>query len=91
MLGILHMDIDSCIKVYRDIAPDIFPVEGLLSGSRLGRLAKIITKDQRFSPIPFEKAIKSLVVDQLKERATAGEDTPMRFEVDQPGSDRCKV
>lgn len=92
MLGILRMDVDSCIKAYQEMAPDIFPVESMLSGSSLGRFAKIIAKDQRFSPIPFENAIKSLVTDQLKERATHGEDTSMKFEVAQPGSDRpCRV
>lgn len=92
MLGVLCMDIDSCINAYRDMAPDIFPVQSMLAGSKLGRFAKIIAKDQRFSPIPLENAIKSLVVDQLKERAVGGENTPMKFEVSQPGSDRhCKV
>lgn len=86
------MDIDSCIKAYRDMAPDIFPVESTLSRSTLGRFTKLITKDLRFSPIPLENAIKSLVVDQLKEKATKGENTPMKFELTQPGSRQpCKV
>lgn len=92
MLGILRMDIDDCINAYLDMAPDIFPVESILSGSTLGRLAKIVAKSRRFSPIPLENAIKRLVVDHLKERATNGENTPMKFEAAQPGSDRlCKV
>lgn len=92
MLGILRMDIDTCINTYLDMAPDIFPVESTLSGSTLGRFAKIIAKHQRFNPIPLENAIKKIVVDQLKERATEGENTLMNFEVAQPGSDQaCKV
>lgn len=92
MLGVLRMDIDSCIQAYLNMAPDIFPVEGILAGSKLGRFAKILAKDQRFSPIPLEKAIKKLVVDQLKERTTEGENTPMRFAVAQPSSyQSCKV
>lgn len=92
MLGVLRMDIDSCIKAYQDMAPHIFPVESMLAGSKLGRLTKYITKAQRFSPVPLENAIKRLVVDQLKERATDGENTPINFEVAHPGSDRpCKV
>lgn len=63
MLGVLRMDIDTCIKAYCDMAPNIFPVESLLSGSTLGRFAEIMAKDQRFSPIPFENVIKDLVLD----------------------------
>lgn len=86
------MDIDACIKAYLDMAPDIFPVESMLSSSRLSRFAKIVARDQLFSPIPLENAIKRLVVEQLKERATDGENTPMKFEVAQPASDQpCKV
>ncbi|MCJ1471106.1 hypothetical protein MMC07_009754 [Pseudocyphellaria aurata] len=92
MLGILRMDIDTCIKAYLEIAPDIFPVESMFSNSTLGRFTKVVRKKERFSPIPFENAIKRLVADHLKERATDGENTPMKFEVAQQGSDRlCKV
>lgn len=92
MLGILRMDIDTCIDTYLDMAPEIFPLEGRLSGSSLGRMAKIITNHQRFNPIPLENAIKKIVVDQLKERAIDGENTLMNFEVAPPGSFQpCKV
>ncbi|MCJ1462238.1 hypothetical protein MMC07_000838 [Pseudocyphellaria aurata] len=91
MLGVLRMDIDSCIKAYLDMAPDIFPGERILADNKLGRIVKSHVKDRR---IPLQKAIKKLVVDQLKERATEGENTPMRFEAAQLSSEPeppCKV
>lgn len=38
MLGVLKMDINQCIDAYLEMAPKIFPVEGMVSGSKLGRL-----------------------------------------------------
>ncbi|MCJ1470163.1 hypothetical protein MMC07_008808, partial [Pseudocyphellaria aurata] len=87
MLGVLRMDIDSCISAYLKMAPNIFSVKNMLADSKLSRIKKVLTGDPRFSPIPLEEAIKGLVVEQLKERATEGENTPMRFEPEPP----CKV
>lgn len=42
------MDIDSCIEKYIDISPEIFPVEGLISGSRLGKALTVLSGQQRF-------------------------------------------
>ena len=41
MLGTLRMDIDTCINEYIDMAPEIFPVENIVSGSTLGKLVKV--------------------------------------------------
>lgn len=87
MLGLLEMDVDTCIETYSSLARDIFPLEGWLSGSKLGRLKKAATGKQRFSPAPFEAAIKNLVAE-----ATGEEETPMRSEL--PQTDRshsCRV
>ena len=87
MLGLLRMDVDTCIETYSSLARDIFPLEGWLSGSKLSRLKKAATGKQRFSPAPFEAAITRLVAE-----ATGGEDTTMRSELPrtQP-SHKCKV
>ena len=87
MLGLLRMDVDTCIETYSNLAKDVFPLEGWLSGSKLGRLKKAATGKQRFSPAQFEAAIKRLVAE-----ATGEEETPMRLELPhtQP-SHRCKV
>lgn len=37
MLGVLKMDIMSCIDAYLEIAPKIYPIEGIVSGSKFGR------------------------------------------------------
>ena len=87
MLGLLRMDVDTCIETYSSLARDIFPVEGWLSGSKLGRLKKAATGHQRFSPAPFEAAIKRLVGE-----STGGEETPMRSELLHTQSNhKCKV
>ena len=80
MLGVLHMDIDSCIKEYLAMAPKIFPVEGIFSGSKLGKLVKVARGKQRFNPQPFEIIIKKLIADHLKTRSSDGENTTLRFE-----------
>lgn len=89
MLGVLHMDIDSCIKEYLAMAPKIFPVEGIFSGSKLGRLVKVARGKQRFNPQSFETIVKKLIADHLKTRSSDGENTTLRFEAFT--SQQCKV
>jgi hypothetical protein len=92
MLGTLRMDIDTCINEYIDMAPDIFPIEGAISGSKFGKLIQVVRGRQRFDPLPLEEAVKRLVRKHLAERATEGEDTPMRFEVSRDNEGpQCKV
>lgn len=83
------MDIDSCINTYIDMAPKIFPVEGIMSGSRLGKLLSAARGLQRFNPAPFEAAIKTLIKDHLTARSIAGENTLLRFEA--AVEHRCKM
>ncbi len=87
MLGLLRMDVDTCIETYSSLARDIFPLEGWLSGSKLGKFKKAATGKPRFSPAPFEAAIQRLVAE-----STGGGGTPMRSELPhtQP-SHKCKV
>ena len=85
------MDIDTCIDEYLKMAPGIFPIETLISGSKIGKLFTIARGQQRFDPKPLEDAVKGLVVKHLGERATAGVDTPLRFDASRNKSPRCKV
>jgi hypothetical protein len=92
MLGTLQMDVDTCINEYLDMAPDIFPVEGVISGSKLGKLMRVVRGSQRFDPVHLEEAIKRLVKNHLADRATAGEDTPIQFEASRDNKNpQCKV
>lgn len=36
------MDIQTCIDEYLELASKIFPVEGLLRGSKVGKLVKVM-------------------------------------------------
>lgn len=89
MLGVLQMDIDSCITKYIEMAPEIFPVEGTFFGSRLGKLTTAMQGKPRFNPASLELAIKSLVRHNLRIRSADGENTAMRFE--SLTSQSCKV
>jgi hypothetical protein len=89
MLGILRMDIDTCIKEYLEMGPKIFPVEGLISGSKISRLLKVLSDNPRFDPEPLEKAIQRLVQKYLKKD---GKKASMRSEAQlQEGLSKCQV
>ena len=86
------MDVDACIAEYRDIAPEIFPVENTFGRSSLGKSIKLVRGKDRFDPRPLESAIKRLVKKYLGDEATAGEDTPFRFRPSNIGEqDNCRV
>ncbi len=86
------MDIQTCIDEYLRLAPEIFPVEGLVGGSRVGRFFKILRGRQRFQAEPLELATKRLVKKYLGERSTEGEETLFRFEASKLTEDRsCNV
>src|SRR2546423_12887667 len=68
MLGTFEMDIDTCIRVYKDMLPEIFPVE-YLSGIKVVQFVNAVTATLRFDPAPLEKAVKKLVVEHLKDKA----------------------
>ena len=68
-----------CINSYLDMAPNIFPVEGIMSQNKFGKLIKGAIGTPRFDPSELEKAVKEIVVKHLKENPVAGEDTPFDF------------
>lgn len=86
------MDIDTCIDEYLKMAPAIFPIKNLISGSKFGKFFTIARGQQLFDPNPLEDAVKELVAKHLPKRAATTEDVPLRFEAS--GSNetpRCKV
>ena len=86
------MDIQTCIDEYLKLAPEIFPVEGLVSGSKFGKLVKGVGNRQRFKAEPLELAIKGLVKKHLGERSARGEETLFRFEASKLTEERsCRV
>lgn len=92
MLGTLQMDIQTCIDEYLKMAPDIFPVEGLIRGSKVGQFLTAARGRQRFQAKPLELAIKRLVKKYLGDKYTQGEETPFRIEASKPQGDHtCKV
>ncbi len=92
MLGTLRMDIQTCINEYLKLAPEIFPVEGLVQRNKTVQLVKGILGKERFNPKPLELAIKGLVKKYLGERSIEGEETLFRFEASKLEEDRsCNV
>ena len=65
MLGKLKMDVDTCITKYLELAPQIFPTQGFISGSKVGKLFKGIKGTPKFDAIALETFVKSLVVEKL--------------------------
>ena len=61
MLGVLEMDVQTCINEYLDMAPEIFPKEGFVSRSKVGKFVKGMKGDARFNEEALEKCIKKLV------------------------------
>ena len=92
MLGILRMDVDTCIEEYQNMAPEIFPVESTFGQTAVGKSIKLVGGKERFNPQPLESAIKRLVKKYLGDEATAGEDTPFRFRPSNISEqDNCRV
>ena len=86
------MDVDTCINAYLDMAPKIFPIEGILSQNKFAKLIKGAIGIPRFDPSELEKSVKRLVVDHLKENVVAGEETPFDFAAATGnGQPECKV
>lgn len=88
MLGTLRMDIDTCIDEYLNMAPEIFPVKNIVSGSRFGVFANATMGTPRFDPEPLEMAVKGLVMKYLGDEVNSdGENTRFMFQT----NPRCKV
>lgn len=61
-------------------------------GSGVGQFMKVARGKQRFNPLPLEVAVKRLVKKHLADKATSGEDTPLKFEASRDNkSPQCKV
>jgi hypothetical protein len=65
MLGVLKMDVDTCITMYLEMAPKIFPSEGFVSGSKLGKFFNAARGTARFDGGELEKFVKALIVKNL--------------------------
>ena len=82
------MDIDTCIDEYLNMAPEIFPVKNIVSGSGFGIFANATIGTPRFDPKPLEMAVKGLVMKYLGDEVNSdGENTHFMFQTN-PG---CKV
>ena len=66
MLGVLKMDIDTCIDKYLEMAPIIFPKEGFVSGSIVGKIFHGVRGAARFDGAPLESIVKEMVTEALK-------------------------
>ncbi|KAL9137486.1 MAG: hypothetical protein Q9175_001311 [Cornicularia normoerica] len=88
MLGVLRMDIDTCISKYLDMAPKVFPEEGFVSGSRLGKLFKGVRGEARFDANDLEKVVKEMVSGTFLDQ---GEDTLLQTEQIEQDQSQCRT
>lgn len=65
MLGVFRMDIETCISSYLDMAPRIFPEEGFIPGSKVGKIFQGIEGTARFDVTELEMIIKAMVAARL--------------------------
>lgn len=72
MLGVLGMDVDTCINKYLEMAPIIFPKERFLSGSTVGKVFLGLRGAARFEGAPLESIVKAMVNEKLE----SGPDAP---------------
>lgn len=92
MLGPLRMDLQTCINTYLKMAPEIFPIEGLMSGSKLSRIMCMLRGKNRFDPGPLESFLRRIISNQIGQRSGQGEETTMQFEwKEMTGEPHCKV
>lgn len=82
------MDIDTCISKYLSMAPKIFPEEGFVSGSKLGKLFKGVRGKARFDAINLEKMVKEMVSGTS---GTLGEDALLESETPKEISSQCRT
>ncbi|KAE9379634.1 hypothetical protein N431DRAFT_364884, partial [Stipitochalara longipes BDJ] len=87
MLGMLRMDVQTCIDEYIKLAPRIFPLEGFVSRRSLTKAYKVLLGRYRFDPRPLEQEIKRLVNERFND-AKERRGVRMRSEL---APDRCKV
>ena len=85
MLGVLRMDIDTCISKYLSMAPKIFPEEGFISRSKVGKFFKGVRGEARFDATNLEKVIKEMVSETFGDK---GESALLHVGEDQP---RCRT
>lgn len=86
------MDIQTCIDTYLAMAPEIFPTEGLVSGSKLHKMIGMFRGKNRFDPGPLETFLRRLVAERVGMRSGHGEDTTMQFEwTEATGEPHCKM
>ena len=48
MLGILRMDVDSCIEAYMELSKDVFPHKNFLAQSKVIKFGKAVVGRARF-------------------------------------------
>jgi hypothetical protein len=77
MLGVLRVDVDTYIKEYLELCPEISPLEKALSGSKVGKIFKAVQRKSRFDPAPMELAIKRLIAKHVGTRSANGENTSL--------------
>ena len=87
MLGKFRMDFDTCIAMYLQLAPQIFPTQGFISRSKVSKLFKGIQGAPRFDATALETFVESLVVDKLG----LGEDALFEAADEDEPAGRCKT
>lgn len=82
------MDIDTCISKYLSMAPKIFPKEGFVSGSKVGKLSKGVRGKARFDAMNLENMIREMVTETF---GGLGETTLLQSERSEESLSQCRT
>lgn len=61
MLGVLRLDVDTCIKLYLELAPQIFLEEKFLSGCKFAKILKGAPGQTRFDSDILADKVKAII------------------------------
>lgn len=82
------MDIDKCISKYLSMAPEIFPEEGFVSGSKWGKIFKGVRGEARFDANNLERVVKDMVCEAFGDQKA---DASLQIDQPEEGLLQCRT
>lgn len=82
------MDIDTCISKYLSMAPNLFPEEGFISGSKVRKFLKGVKGEARFDAKSFEKVVIEMVSETFGDQ---GEDILLQPGQSEQDAPQCRT
>jgi hypothetical protein len=100
MLGVLEMDVETCIDKYIKLSREVFPEDNMVSRLKLVQWMQVTSGSDRFDHKKLERVIKDIVSSRMTDLLSKESiqpslslgNTPMNFRVNADSTlPRCKV